>query len=73
MQGKKKIFGIIATTSDYDLLLNVNLDIYKQIFKEYGNFYILNLSNFIISKKKITSVKKKKYFLKACKDLQTSK
>ena len=67
MQGKKKIFGIIATTSDYDLLLNVNLDIYKQIFKEYGNFYILNLSNFIISKKKITSVKKKNIFSKRVK------
>ncbi len=60
--GKKTIFGIITSSNNYDQAYNLNKEIYDEIYKKFGNFYILDLSNYKLfernrsfSKKKIPS------------------
>ena len=62
MKNKKIIFGILNSSNNYDKNLNLNIKIYKKIFKTYGNFCILNLSNFRIFKNKDNSPEKKELF-----------
>ena len=59
---KKIIFGIITSSNNYDQVYNLNKEIYDEIYKKFGNFYILDLSNYKLfernrsfSKKKIPS------------------
>ena len=62
MENKEKLFGILTTSNNYDQNLKLNIEVYKKIFNTYGNFCILNLSNFIIFKKKDKLPETKKYF-----------
>ena len=43
---KKNIFGIITSSNNYDQAYNLNKEIYDEIYKKFGNFYILDLSNY---------------------------
>ena len=52
MKKKNLIFGIIISSNDYDRYIKINLEIYNKIYSEFGNFYIIDLSNLTISKKK---------------------
>ena len=70
MKNKKIIFGILTSSNNYDNNLNLNIEIYKKIFKVYGNFCILNVSNLRIFKSKDTSPERKSlFFSKKNKDL----
>ena len=62
MKNKKIIFGILTSSNNYDNNLNLNIEIYKKIFKVYGNFCILNVSNLRIFKSKDTSPERKSLF-----------
>ena len=48
----KKIIAILATTSDYQRIVNLNSLLYKEILKEFKELYIVDLENLIIFKKK---------------------
>ena len=56
---KKFIFGIITSSNYYDQNYNLNKEIYDEIYNNFGNFYILDLSNFTIFKKNSKFSKKK--------------
>ena len=57
---KKNIFGIITSSNNYDQAYNLNKEIYDEIYKKFGNFYILDLSNYkLFGRSK--SFKKKKF------------
>ena len=43
---KKIIFGIITSSNNYDQVYNLNKEIYDEIYKTFGNFDILDLSNY---------------------------
>ena len=62
MENKKKLFGILTCSNNYDQNLKLNIEIYKKIFKTYENFCILNLSNLRIFHKKDKTKEKKKFF-----------
>lgn len=62
MRNKKKIFGIITCSNDYDQNLKLNIEIYKKIYKKYKNFCILNLVDFRIFYKNKNVKEKKKFF-----------
>ena len=67
---KKIIFGMLVVShdNDYDRFLKINLDIYKKIFSEFGNFHIINMSNLTLSPyKREKSVNKKFFFSKKIK------
>tara|TARA_B100001540_G_scaffold196247_1_gene172827 strand:+ start:714 stop:1943 length:1230 start_codon:yes stop_codon:yes gene_type:complete len=68
MNKNEIIYGILVASNDYDRFLKLNLKIYKKIFSEFGNFYIVNVSNLLISKDKIIlKERKKKFFSKKIK------
>ena len=48
----KKIIAILATTSDYQRIVNLNSLLYKEILKEFKELYIVDLKNLILFKKK---------------------
>lgn len=60
MDNKKKIkFGIITSSDNYEQNYQLNKEIYEKIYKVFGNFCILNLSNFKFFKKKSVLKSKK--------------
>ena len=48
----KKTIAILATTSDYQRIINLNSLLYKEILKEFKELYIVDLKNLILFKKK---------------------
>jgi hypothetical protein len=48
----KKIIGILVTSSDYKIVININNFLYDKILKEFKELYIINLENLILFKKK---------------------
>ena len=64
MKRNNILFGIVTASNDYDKVLKINLKIYKKIYKEFGNFYILNLSNLLLLNKTYEAIEKKFFFSK---------
>jgi len=62
MDKNEIIYGILVGSNDYDRFLKLNLNIYKRILSEFGNFYIVNVSNLSLSKEKIIQKERKKKF-----------
>ena len=56
---KKIIFGIITSSNNYDQVYNLNKEIYDEIYKKFGNFYILDLSNYKLFERNRSFSKKK--------------
>ena len=53
---------VVSHNNDYDRFLKINLDIYKKIFSEFGNFHIINMSNLTLPPYKIEKSVNKKFF-----------
>ena len=64
MKRNNILFGIVTASNDYDKVLKINIKIYNKIYKEFGNFYILNLSNLLLLNKTYEAVEKKFFFSK---------
>ena len=51
----QKIIALLTTSSNYQILININKLLYKEVLKEFKELYIIDLENLILFKeKKIT-------------------